>query len=78
MLYGLADFLDSILQTASSDSADPSNDIRLVNGNSTDGTVEVRVGGQWRTVCSIFFSQSAAVVACRQLGFLGAYGYTYV
>ena len=57
------------------DSADdPSNNIRLIEGNGTAGIVEVLVEGQWRTVCSTEF-KSAALVACLQLGFYGAYSY---
>lgn len=58
------------------DSADdPSNSIRLMEENVTAGIVEVRVEGKWRTVCSAEFTLSAALVACLQLGFYGAYSH---
>ena len=60
---------------ADDSASDPSSDIRLVEGNGTAGIVEVHFDNQWRTICSVDFAQSAAVVACLQLGFYGAYGH---
>ena len=60
---------------ANDSAVDPSNNIQLIKGNGTAGIVEVRVEGQWRTVCSMGFTQSTARVACLQLGFYGAYSH---
>ena len=46
--------------------------IQLVNGlNSKEGRVEVRIGchGNWSTVCSDYWDNVAAEVACHQLGY---------
>ena len=60
---------------ANDSASDPSSDIRLVEGNGTAGIVEVHLDNQWRAICSTEFAQLAAVVACLQLGFYGAYGH---
>ena len=54
--------------------------LRLVNnsGNSdgvSGGRLEVFFNGVWGTVCSHFFDENDANVACRQLGFSKALGF---
>ncbi|XP_022088984.1 deleted in malignant brain tumors 1 protein-like [Acanthaster planci] len=47
--------------------------IRLVDGSSTaEGRVEVFADKNWGTVCGDGWSLNNSIVACRQLGFLGA------
>ena len=56
--------------------------IRLVSetgrtSSLTGGRLEVFLNDQWGTVCDDLFGSSDAIVACRQLGFMGgasAYG----
>ena len=46
------------------------NPIRLVGGKiPSEGRLEVYYGGQWGTVCSVFFTLANGYVACRQLGY---------
>lgn len=47
-------------------------EIRLANGNTAyEGRIEVRHHGVWGTVCDDDFSNAAATVICRSLGFNG-------
>lgn len=47
-------------------------EIRLANGNTPyEGRIEVRHHGIWGTVCDDDFSNAAATVICRSLGFGG-------
>ena len=45
--------------------------VRLVNGPSGCGRVEVLRNGQWGTVCNDFFADPDAKVVCRELGLSG-------
>ena len=45
--------------------------LRLADGNSTFGVLEVSLDGRWWSICSRAFSTAAANIACRQLGFSG-------
>ena len=42
--------------------------IRIVDGNSTAGRIEVYANNSWGTVCDDLFGVDDARVACRQLG----------
>lgn len=43
--------------------------LRLRDGDSTQGRVEICIGNIWGTVCDNFWREDDAQVACRQLGF---------
>ncbi|XP_071828952.1 scavenger receptor cysteine-rich type 1 protein M130-like isoform X6 [Apostichopus japonicus] len=49
--------------------------IRLRNGTSDYGRLEVLYAGQWGTICDDGWGYSDAQVACRQLGFSSVYTY---
>ena len=42
--------------------------LRIVDGNTTSGRLEVWRFGQWGTFCDYNFNDAAATVACRTLG----------
>lgn len=53
-------------------------DLRLVNGTSSSGRLEIHHSSFWGTVCSNGFTHVSASVACRQLGFeSGTFAGTY-
>ena len=45
------------------------SDLRLVNGNTTSGLLQVNIDNQWGTVCGLEFDHFDAHVACREMGF---------
>ena len=50
--------------------------LRLVSSSTTYfyvGRLEIYVSGQWGTVCDDFWGNNEAIVACKQMGFEGAY-----
>ena len=50
------------------------HDVRLVDGETeSSGRLEVFYGGVWGTICSEGWDFDDADVACRQLGFRGAF-----
>ena len=53
-----------------------SGQIRLSKGQySNQGLLEIYCNGEWGTVCDDSFDSSAAVVACKQLGYNYYYSY---
>jgi hypothetical protein len=46
--------------------------VRLANGTSSQGRVEVFYAGQWGTVCDDGWTTNEALVVCRQLGYMGS------
>ena len=51
--------------------------VRLINGSSTAGRLQMQLDGEWTQVCSAGFSANAADVACSQLQGLGSTGTVY-
>ena len=45
-------------------------EVRLILGNDSYGILQVYFNGLWGTVCQDLFSDAAASVVCRQLGFV--------
>ena len=55
----------------------PDQSLRLVDGTSNSGRLEVSIDGEWVTVCSVGWRQENTEVACKQMGFPGGlYMYT--
>lgn len=50
--------------------------LRLADGGSNYGRVEIAIDGYWGTVCSNNFTKAAADVACRELGFTESVQFT--
>nr|WNS50029.1 deleted in malignant brain tumors 1 protein-like protein 1 [Halisarca dujardinii] len=64
---------DQIGLQCSSSNDEREGGLRLVNSPDTNsGLVEMFVEGHWNRLCSNLFSETAADVACRQLGFTGS------
>ncbi|RDD45646.1 Deleted in malignant brain tumors 1 protein [Trichoplax sp. H2] len=49
--------------------------LRLVNGTTNSGNLEIYYNKEWKAVCDPGFMSQAAEVACKQLGFLGMKSY---
>ena len=47
----------------------PHTPIRLLDGNTTSGRVEINYDGTWGTICHDDFSDREATVLCRMLGY---------
>lgn len=48
----------------------PDPDIRLVNGSQPNqGRVEIRINGEFGTICDDHFDAEDALVVCRMLGY---------
>ena len=73
MVYNSIQLSDSCPSGTSDDGRE--GGLRLVGGNSSAGVLEIFLNGQWNRICSILFKQTAADVACRQLGYSGAIGF---
>ena len=43
--------------------------VKLVNGGSSYGTIEIYHAGGWGTICDDGWNNNAATVICRMLGF---------
>ena len=68
-----ASYHSSIKLVVNSSDSDRGN-VRLINGSSTAGRLQVQLDGEWTQVCSDGFSADAANVACSQLLGLGSTG----
>jgi deleted-in-malignant-brain-tumors protein 1 len=71
------DKFDQIGLQCSTFNDDREGGLRLTGreANSSAGAVEIFFKGRWNRICSILFKQTAADVACRQLGYSGAIGF---
>ncbi|EDV28344.1 uncharacterized protein TRIADDRAFT_53907 [Trichoplax adhaerens] len=49
--------------------------LRLKNGTTSSGNLEIYHSNSWGAVCDIGFTKKAAEVACKQLGFIGMQDY---
>jgi len=50
--------------------SEPPGEVRLVDGrHPAQGRVEIRVDGEWGTICSYGWGQNDANTICRQLGY---------
>ncbi|XP_053388149.1 deleted in malignant brain tumors 1 protein-like [Mercenaria mercenaria] len=48
-------------------------DVRLSRGsNPSEGTVEIKIDGSWKTICDPGFGDNEASVICRMLGYTGS------
>ena len=68
-----ASYHSSIKLVVNSSDSDRGN-VRLINGSSTAGRLQMQLDGAWSQVCSDGFSADAANVACAQLLGLGSTG----
>lgn len=71
---------DFLLQLCLGTSQLPSDgDLRLKGAMDSDsnshGLLEIRINDKWRSMCGSLFSEEAASVACRQLGYRVASNY---
>ena len=46
--------------------------LRLEDGNSSAGRLEILIDGVWGSICDYNFGVTDAHVACRELGYSGA------
>ena len=72
--WGIALLL--VLGSVSINAEPQQGDVRLVNGGSHQGNVQVYHGGKWGAVCDDGWGLTHANVVCRMLGFRGANGHT--
>ncbi|XP_022097154.1 deleted in malignant brain tumors 1 protein-like isoform X2 [Acanthaster planci] len=76
---GYAQDADSIPTDGTSDVSSPHSNSLLPDGSVRlkggfqpyQGRVEIYYGGSWGTICAETWSQNAAIVVCRQLGYSG-------
>ncbi|XP_063951456.1 deleted in malignant brain tumors 1 protein-like [Lytechinus pictus] len=50
-------------------------DIKVVNGTSREGELQIYLDGVWMSICATDWSSEDATVACRQLGFTHSVGF---